>query len=427
MEPTCALILLSCSNRKRTDGERLSQLKGRSISEFLSKPEQQILLQRRNEIRRMLGGGPPRLYNEDQKGGYRDERLSNKRLRHGPDFGGDDPSTPVYLPAHERYAGRFFAHLLDAAPTFWKRVPDSVEIVFVSALYGLVLWDEPIQEYDCHFADYATHKNENTVKRQWGKKLTEVLCDFIETRAERGFGKITKVYDLLSESLYQNLLDWKLVKKPGVDTYHRVLKGLSGPDALTSLATILPKHLTIFAGQTGSFEPDVWYDVPGEIHEDINFGFEAEIGKNETATREGDLEESERNLRKQNRWFRSLLSTDVRRALILAEHSWRKAKGHHDYEWGSLVVSFAKPVERYFKDVFGLFGNETLGLIVNRVQGDRNWGKFHGRLRSLNELRIRGAHITRPPITQEEVPDARKLVLEILGEAVKTTAPLPLK
>ncbi len=64
MEPTCALILLSCSNRKRTDGQPLRQLNAHSISEFLTKPEQQVLFQRRNEIRHMLDLGRCREYCE---------------------------------------------------------------------------------------------------------------------------------------------------------------------------------------------------------------------------------------------------------------------------------------------------------------------------------------------------------------------------
>jgi hypothetical protein len=142
MEPARSrtLLLLSCSHQKTEDGQRsLGGLMSRSIGQLLPPVTGQQLLENRDAVRKRLAGGPPRIYNEDQKGGFRDERRSNRRLRRGPDFGGDDSQLPVYLPAYARYVGRFFTRLLDINPSFWSEVPTDVEIVFVSALYGLVL------------------------------------------------------------------------------------------------------------------------------------------------------------------------------------------------------------------------------------------------------------------------------------------------
>jgi hypothetical protein len=107
---TSALLLLSCSNHKRAEGQKAyGEFEGRAIARYLTPSRREQLLARRNEIRRLLAGGPPRIYNEDQKGGFRDERPCNLNISEGLDFGGLDSGAAVYLPAFQRYSGRFFS------------------------------------------------------------------------------------------------------------------------------------------------------------------------------------------------------------------------------------------------------------------------------------------------------------------------------
>jgi hypothetical protein len=61
-------------------------------------------------------------------------------------------------------------------------------MIFVSGLYGLLLWDEPIQDYDCHFADYTLGANPKTIKEKWGSVLTDVLIAFINNSGRSGRG-----------------------------------------------------------------------------------------------------------------------------------------------------------------------------------------------------------------------------------------------
>jgi hypothetical protein len=71
-----SLLLLSCSNRKASGGTSAWQ-GDRFFPGKLSSNRGSGTLERRNEIRRMLRGGPPRLYDRDRNGGYRDESPPN--------------------------------------------------------------------------------------------------------------------------------------------------------------------------------------------------------------------------------------------------------------------------------------------------------------------------------------------------------------
>ena len=153
---SASLLLLSCSNEKLSGGSPYGEIQGRTIGSFLSRPMRRRLFNRRNQMRGMLKERTRRrLHNQDQMAGFRDARPRNLDLQEGPDFGREAIGA-CYRRACERYHGRLSTRLASRASSFWSdlRVNGGVEIAFLSALYGLVLWDEPIQDYDCHFADY---------------------------------------------------------------------------------------------------------------------------------------------------------------------------------------------------------------------------------------------------------------------------------
>jgi hypothetical protein len=236
----------------------------------------------------LLKGDPGRLYNTDQKGGFRDERACNRRLIEGPEFGGNRPGEAAYHPAYQRYSeGRLYSRLIEKAPTFWQTVPESVEIIVVSALYGLLLWDEPIQDYDCHFADFKDDAQRTSIRYIWGDTLTLVLGDFLK---QQRFATVSRVYDLLSESTYQEVIDWRDLRDAPV--YHRIFRGVSGPDTLAPLAKILATGVVKLTGESGSYEYG-WYPLEAEATAAAEFGFEAEVGVDDRATREPLPEQEE--------------------------------------------------------------------------------------------------------------------------------------
>jgi len=149
---TRVLLLLSCSHRKQPRGLALRQ-PAPAIANYLPNTRGELLNCRR-QVFDLLKGRSSRLYDEEQKGGYRDEHGPNRKLCDGLEFGGQPEPSALYLPAYERYAGRFFEMLTEESPEFWNKIRESpAEVLFVSALYGLILWDEPIQDYDCHVSD----------------------------------------------------------------------------------------------------------------------------------------------------------------------------------------------------------------------------------------------------------------------------------
>jgi hypothetical protein len=286
-----SLLLISCSHHKETSGQEtfdaLTRRGARSFHECLSSSARALLLERRKLIRALLKGSPGRLYNADQKGGFRDERACNRRLVDGPEFGGNTPGEAIYLPAYQRYSeGRFYSQLMEIAPSFWETLPESVEIIVVSALYGLLLWDEPIQDYDCHFADFQDDVQRTSIRYIWGDTLTLVLGDFLKQHSST----VSRIYDLLSESTYQEVIDWRDVRNAPV--YHRIFRGVSGADTLAPLAKILATGVAKFAPESGSYEYG-WFSLETGATETLEFGFEAEVGVDDRATREPIPEQEE--------------------------------------------------------------------------------------------------------------------------------------
>jgi hypothetical protein len=405
-----ALLLLSCSHDKRAGGS--GYVASKSVAQFLPK-NRSALMKVRDKIRRLLCGEPPRLYGGERGGGWRDERPCNRCIEFGRDFGGPESTNKIYLPAHDRYSGRFFAQLKHARDNFWHdlaRFP--VEIVFVSGLYGLVLWDELIQEYDCHITDYTPGNREQTVAALWCNTrnvLSDCLSEFIAAR------RIRCVYDLLSEEAYQNLFAWGQLQ--GARVYHRVLRDKAGPDILKDLATIVATQLTRF------YEGDRFRDqTEGHWYfaDSIASSFELDIGDRLDARREGDLIDIREELRTSQPELADA-PKNVRERMVLAEHSWRRVQNLRHFDFGALIVSYAKAVEAYLR--FHLPSQRqpdkrSLKQLSQQLkEGERRTfglGDLREKVDYLQELRGFGAHPDPKRPTREAVRYARDLTFEIL-------------
>jgi hypothetical protein len=165
-----------------------------------------------------------------------------------------------------------------------------------------VLWDEPIQDYDCHFADH-TEDRQLKVKDLWGDTLSDTLMEFL--RVQPRSAPIKTVYDLLSESLYQSLFKWERIQNAAV--YHRIFQGVSGPDILDPLTRVLA---TKISGFTNGTYGKGWQ--PRGDEDQVEFGFESKVGEDALATREGDFERVRKHLLKQKPWLKSLPKHIVR-------------------------------------------------------------------------------------------------------------------
>jgi hypothetical protein len=408
-----ALILLSCSRDKRSGGEPWLPT-ARTLASRNSVPKRHSgLLAARRRIFDLLQARNGRLFNHEQKGGYLDERIPNKKLRLGPDLGGAEAAR--YLPAWCRYNGRFFARLEEVSPGFWDELPrHQIDILFVSGLYGLVAWDELIQNYDCHFSDHLIDDGRlPTVARLWQNTLTEVLCDFINAEASKG-RPFRCVFDLLSEEFYQGLFDWtSICGKAKVQVNHRAFRTLSGPRILPHLADILARDLRRFCSAEKRFHRDTWYSCRAASGSPVEFAFEYPLGTLAGAAREGDTSAAAASLQAELPGFRKLRA-DLRNDLIVAEHSWRMAVRVKTFDFGILVVAFARPVERWLKVALPQGAADEFGIVA-AVQKYRQ--PLSADFASLWDLRNAGAHPDPKPVERHEAAFARSLALKILSHA----------
>jgi hypothetical protein len=383
------LILLSCSRDKRHGGDHFDGTARRLPSASTLPNLAMDVLKTRNQIYELLHGVRSRLYDEDQKGGFRDERVSNRVLRLGPDFGGDDIGVPIYLPAYKRYSGRFFAELERVAPLFWDEITvRPIDILFVSGLYGLLYWNELIQEYDCHLKDYREF-DRKAISSLWKPVLSPALADLLKARAQAGH-PIDCVYDLLSEEAYQHVFDWEIVSSQGASVHHRIFQGLAGPDILPFVARILADHLPLFLESKERFRNGTWRDLSMHDGRVVRMGFESRLKQDSLATREGDIDHVRKAVLKAHPELESL-PRQVFEDLVLAEHSWLKVEGLPQFDFGAVIVSFTKVVERYFKAVLpGCPPKPQFGEIIAAIKHRPGWMALRGELYELSRLRGEG-------------------------------------
>lgn len=423
-----ALILLSCSRDKRDGGSVWPQNAPKIIDSKLLPTEAQRLATVRQAIFRLLKGEKPLLYNSDHKGGLCHERWGNYKLKNGPDFQCNDAGG-AYREAHDRYKGRFFTaldrELQGETDRFWDRIRNRelpLEILFVSGLYGLLLWDEPIQDYDCHFADYTRDAAGRTIREKWGDVLTDALIEFINHsgRSGRG-GNITRVYDFLSESYYQYVFNWERVSGislVGARIYHRIFKADAGSDALPKIATVLVRYLNrLCDGVAPKFNE--WVTLTSATGSSFDFSFEQKLGDNQEAAREGLLL-TKRQVLDQDEWL-TALPGEALDQWVLAEHAWQQVQAEEQCDFGAIVVSFTKAVEGFFRPIVSReISKESASL--NDIVRVLSTAKFAhlgltGDVRDLKRFRDRGAHSNGPAITRHQVPQARELALGILRRA----------
>ena len=102
------------------------------------------------------------------------------------------------LPAFQRYTGRTYSQI---TPEAWKAIQGNgvLDMVIVSPFYGLLLYDDPIRNYDLKSVDKTPEGK--TFKTYWrGKNLSEILEDFV---LHNGFNQVLFV---LSET-YSTMVD----------------------------------------------------------------------------------------------------------------------------------------------------------------------------------------------------------------------------
>lgn len=79
----------------------------------------------------------------------RNNLLTELKFDKGPDTNSDVESSgkPHYLPAYIRYAGRTYSKITNQAWEIVNKQPEKFDCIILSALYGLVRYNEPLRNY----------------------------------------------------------------------------------------------------------------------------------------------------------------------------------------------------------------------------------------------------------------------------------------
>ncbi len=292
---------------------------------------------------------------------------------------------------------------------FWDNLRQHpVEILFVSGLYGLLFWEELIQEYDCHLGDYVEGSEpRQTVVKLWTPLLTNVLCDFIEAK-KKGGAPVHDVFDMLSDEIYQKAFDWRRISGKGVRVHHRCFHPpVSRTDGIPLIAQVLATHLGRFCEESGVFRNGETMAFPPNLGSRHKFDFEY------PRTSEKD------------KIFESIccelpalqtLPLTVRDRLTKAEASRLNAKPHADFDSGALIVSYTKCIEAWLRLVSPGINARSVGWIYNVVQSRRGLRDLETDVRVLWKLRGEGGAHDGPEKTSDDLENARTLALKILSD-----------
>ena len=242
--PTSVLFLVPCSLTKRQGGEPHYD----ESDTILSGVQPGLggrLLERREEMRGLVKGNRDVTW----QGVPLADLEYNRDLNGGPDFGGR--RTAWYLPAIDRYQGRFYGPLGEGR----RQVTSGRghHLLMLSGLYGLVCPSERIQLYSCPLtAEVAEAWNRDSL-------LTDVLSAYVERY------EILRIFDLLAIDAYRRLIDWQRIRDSGVEILHCFYTMASGENALTSFGRALASDLI------GRSEDDLIGIGDGDRIEDIMF------------------------------------------------------------------------------------------------------------------------------------------------------------
>lgn len=145
------LILIPCCKFKENGGTKIYN-HNNSILNYLDNINRDRLLHLRQEIMRDFFFEP------------------------GQDFGFQDSSDIKYLGAYQRYKGHIYQRISQNSLDKLKRLQD-VDLVIISALYGIVRFDESIRYYDTTMNNKVQGKN---LKRWWKyQNLSAILNNYI--------------------------------------------------------------------------------------------------------------------------------------------------------------------------------------------------------------------------------------------------------
>lgn len=196
------LILTPCSGSKWKGGTTIYNA-DKSILNYLSNSYREHLLRLRRELFEYFS------FPSGQDVGYQNQ--SDDKIN--------------YMEAYKRYTGMHSQLYRQVSPVSWdelKKTREKLDLVIVSALYGLVKHEEPIRWYDKTMKD---DRDGQTLKVWWRKQgLCAILMDYIERNG------ISEVHNVLSND-YNEALKGCFENLPIKYSYHDFSMYRSGSNA----------------------------------------------------------------------------------------------------------------------------------------------------------------------------------------------------
>ncbi len=188
------VILIPCSGSKRRGGT-ICYDTNMSILHYLTNSSKQHLL----DLRGKLFGHFSIPFGED---------IGYQQRKH----------TIEYMEAYKRYTGQIYGQISSSSWGKLKSVPN-LDLVIVSALYGLLRYDEPIRYYDKTMKNKVGHQ---TLKMWWRNSgLCAILKDYINVN------NITTMHNVLSNDYNEVLVGCSTDMKVEY-SYHDFSKYKSG-------------------------------------------------------------------------------------------------------------------------------------------------------------------------------------------------------
>ena len=226
------LFVTACSLTKAAGGAGVFD--GTATIASTAPREADRLMARRDQVRELVKSGEAVW----QEVPLRDLDY-NRRLAKGFEFGGRKNAD--YLPAVERYQGRFFQALGDAGRA---RCRSKDNMLVISGLYGLLRTSEPIQLYSCPLFD--------EVAAIWARD--GLLTDILRRHIARNH--ILRVFDLTAMSAYRRLIDWDRLAADGADVLHCFDSMAAGESALTSFGRLCRRLVLLTDDELIALEPE---------------------------------------------------------------------------------------------------------------------------------------------------------------------------
>ena len=201
--PTSPVLFLGiCSLSKRKDVESDPPTQYQSDSSIAARLKNRPAVDRLYQGRRE-GFELIRESGIENNGALLRDHPYNVALKPGPDFRGTAKAR--YLPAIDRYIGRFYRPTNDQGETVVLRdriLRSPHHLLIVSGLYGLVLPNEQIQVYESPLEDVQE------IRDVWtqDERLSYILAAYILSQ------KIRLVVDMTGQRAYQEMIDWTKIR-----------------------------------------------------------------------------------------------------------------------------------------------------------------------------------------------------------------------